>query len=352
MQDRNPFAINFGIIPAQYIARNLITDEIITEFESDTMQNPCFMLTGVRGSGKTVTMTAIEKEMSDKKDWIVVGLNPQRDMMSSLVAKLYDTHEFVNKFVSTNLNLSKFGIGVNIESKQPIADIESAFEIILKEIKKQKKRLLVTIDEVSNTSYMRQFVSAYQIFIRQELPIYLIMAGLYQNIQNLENEENLTFLYRTPKYEMDPLNVTMIQKRYQTIFSIDSDEAFKMAIVTKGYAFAYQVLGKYVWEAEEKTLSEEVLMRFDEALERYVYDKIWSELSATDKWYLTFISEKPVMETSELLALTKKKKNEFAQYRARLRDKGIIDVSTHGIIKMKLPRFEVFVKNRAALELI
>lgn len=29
----------------------------------------------------------------------------------------------------------------------------------------------------------------------------------------------------TPKYEMDPLNVTMIQQRYQNVFSIDSDEA-------------------------------------------------------------------------------------------------------------------------------
>lgn len=27
------------------------------------MQTPCFMLTGVIGSGKTVTMTAIEKEI-------------------------------------------------------------------------------------------------------------------------------------------------------------------------------------------------------------------------------------------------------------------------------------------------
>lgn len=352
MKERNPFAINFGIIPNQYIARNLITDEIITELESETMQTPCIMLTGVRGSGKTVTMTAIEKEMDEKKEWIVVGLNPQRDMITSLVAKLYDTHEFVHRFISANLNLSQFGIGINLESTQPISDIESALEIILKEIKRQKKRLLVTIDEVSNTQYMRQFASAYQILIRRELPMYLIMAGLYQNIQNLEDEENLTFLYRTPKYEMEPLNVTMIRHRYQTIFSIDTDAAFEMAIITKGYAFAYQVLGKYVWESKEKAVTEEVLLKFDEALEKYVYDKIWSELSATDKWYLKYIAQKPTMETGELLALTQKKQNEFAQYRARLKNKGIINVTTYGIIKMNLPRFDVFVKNRAALELI
>ena len=349
MKSKNPFAINFGIIPAQYIERDLITDEIITELESDVVQNPCFMLTGIRGSGKTVTMTAIEREMKEREEWIVIGLNPDREMIGNLVAKLYDTHEFINKFISKNLNLSKFGIGVEIDKKPPIADIESALEIILKEMKKKNKRLLVTVDEVSNTQYMKQFASAYQIFIRQELPFYLIMAGLYQNIHNLENEENLTFLYRTPKYVMEPLNVTMLQQRYKTIFSIDSDKAYDMAVITKGYAFAYQALGKYVWDSEEKDVTEEVLIKFDEALAKYVYDKMWSELSATDKWYLKFIAEKETMETSELLSITNKKKNEFSQYRVRLRDKGIINVSTHGLIKLNLPRFDIFVKKKIDL---
>lgn len=349
---RNPFAINFGIMPMQYIARNLIMEEIITELESDYVLNPCFMLTGVRGSGKTVTLTAIEKEISAKDNWIVIGINPHSDMINALVSKLYDTHEFTHKFIQASLNLSKFGIGISAEAKQPIADIESALEIILKELKKKGMRLLVTIDEVSNTQNMRQFASAYQLLIRQELPIYLIMAGLYQNIHNLENEDNLTFLYRTPKYEMEPLNITMIQQRYKNIFSVDSDKAFEMAVITKGYAFAYQVLGKYLWEAKEKEITEEILIYFDEALEKYVYEKMWSELSLTDKWYLKYLAEKPTMKTSELLELTQKKQNEFAQYRKRLRDKGIINVSTHGLIQMALPRFDVFVKKRIQMELL
>lgn len=29
MTERNPFAINFGLIPTQYIERDLITDEVL-----------------------------------------------------------------------------------------------------------------------------------------------------------------------------------------------------------------------------------------------------------------------------------------------------------------------------------
>ena len=157
----------------------------------------------------------------------------------------------------------------------PIADIESALELILKTIRKRNKRLLVTVDEVSNTSYMKEFASSFQIMIRQDLPFFLIMAGLYENIHNLEDEKNLTFLYRAPKYYMDPLSSSAIVRSYKQILDITEDDAQKMADLTKGYPFAYQALGKYVWDSPEHMLDDEVLFRFDEALELYVYNKIW-----------------------------------------------------------------------------
>lgn len=57
---------------------------------------------------------------------------------------------------------------------------------------------------------MQAFASAFQIFIRQDLPLYLLMTGLYENINNLQNEDNTTFLYRAPKVELKSLNITTI----------------------------------------------------------------------------------------------------------------------------------------------
>lgn len=342
--ERNPYVINFGKVPKQYINRDILIDEIVQELTDDDAQNQCFMLTGIRGSGKTVTMTAIEKEIASYDEWIIIRLNPTRNMLESLVAKLYDSKEFLTKFIDSSVNLSKFGIGVNISSKSPVADIESALEIILHQIKKRHKKLLVTVDEVSNTTYMKEFASCFQIMIREELPIFLIMAGLYENISDLENEKDLTFLYRTPKYDMEPLNITLIADRYEKTLGVDHESAQEMAAVTKGYPFAYQALGKYLWDSKDRKLDREVLAKFDEALSHYVYRKIWSELSQTDRWYMSFIATKDTMQLSELLELTKKKKNEFSQYRARLIEKGLIDANTRGVIKCKLPRFNEFIK--------
>lgn len=343
--NKNPFAINFGKLPIQYIDRAILIDEIVEELESDEVQNQCFMLTGTRGTGKTVTMTSIEKRLEADEDWIIVRLNPTRNMLNSLVAKLYDSREYLTKFINKSVNLSGFGIGINIESKPPVADIESALEIILKEIRKRNKKLLVSVDEVSNTQYMREFASGFQILIREDLPIYLLMAGLFENIRKLEDVDNLTFLYRSPKYEMEPLNLTLIAERYGKVFGISRDEAMDLAIVTRGYPFAYQALGKYLWESKDHKMDESVIIKLDEALRHYVYEKIWAEMSEKDRMYMSVIVKKDRMTTAELLEISGQKKNEFSQYRVRLRDKGQINVTNRGIVSFCLPRFDVFVHN-------
>ncbi|MCR5399902.1 MAG: ATP-binding protein [Lachnospiraceae bacterium] len=342
---QNPFTLNFGKVPTQYIDRRILIDEIVEELQAEMIQNQCFMLSGTRGSGKTVTMTSIEKRM-DTEDWIIIRLNPTRDMIGSLVSKLYDSKQYMTKFIDANVNLSKFGIGVQLSSKSPVADIESALEIILREIRKRGKRLLVTIDEVSNNQYMREFASCLQMMIREDLPIFLLMAGLYENVRELKDDKVLTFLYRAPHYDMEPLNRTQIAERYIKTLNITQEKAYEMAAMTKGYPFAYQAIGKYVWEEKNHEMTKEVLLDVDMALSHYIYEKIWKELSPKDRWYMSLIVTKDSITTEELLALSGEKKNEFSQYRARLRDKGLIDVSTYGVIRYTLPRFDVFVKER------
>ena len=49
----NPFELTFGLKPSNYILRLKQSDEIISNFKSRT-GNKTLLITGVRGSGKTV----------------------------------------------------------------------------------------------------------------------------------------------------------------------------------------------------------------------------------------------------------------------------------------------------------
>ena len=344
MSERNPYAISFGRVPNQYISRNLLIDDIVDTLESDIVEEQAFKITGIRGTGKTVTLTAIEKRLNAEKNWIVVDLKPGNDLTVDLVATLYSKIPFLTKYIDTNLNLNAFGIGISTSKKSPVASIDVALEQLLNEVKKKKMKVLVAIDEVRKTDALVDFIQEFQILIREEYPIYLIVAGLYEDIDSIENTDGLTFFLRATKCEMTPLNIMVIKEDYKKTLGLNDDVALELATLTKGYAFAYQAFGKYMWELGEKKISSMVLALVDEALSQKVYEKIWSELSELDRWFLTFIVEKDQMTATELLEITKKKHNEWSIPRKRLIDKGIIDGSKRGIISLKLPRFKEFVQ--------
>ena len=267
---RNPYSIGFGKIPTHYISRDILIDEILDTLISEEPQAQAYKLTGIRGSGKTVTLSAIEKSLRNNPDWVVVGIKPEGNIIEDIIGTIYNEVPFLLSFFKSNLNLSKFGIGVDIKNIPPVSSLDAALNKILVELNKRKKRLLVTVDEVKNTASMRDFVQEFQILIRQDLPIYMIIAGLYDDIESLENADHLTFFLRAEKYDMTPLNYTTIRNDYMKTLKVNQDVADQMAAITKGYAFAYQALGKYMWESEQKDISEDVLLKLDEALSEKV----------------------------------------------------------------------------------
>lgn len=349
MNNLNPYAISFGKLPKKYINRNYIKDTIIDSLESEYENEQAFKITGIRGTGKTVMLTAIEREMRNRENWIVIGLSSNSDLSKDLLSNLYSMVPFVAEFIDANLNLSVFGIGVNISKKSPVSSIDYALKIILKEIKKRGKKVLITIDEVRKTPDIVDFIQEFQLLIREDLPIYVIVAGLYEDIESIENADGLTFFLRANKQEMIPLNLNNIRNDYMETIGVTKEVATEMATITKGYAFAYQALGKYMWESGSKTLNDDVLFAFDDALSEKVYKKIWQELNKKDRWFLQFIAQKDRISATELLEITKKSHSQWSVPRARLKEKGIINVEQRGYISMCLPRFKEFIDNQMML---
>lgn len=238
--NQNPYTVIFGKEPSQIISRSAQASLIIDTFCSDPPVQQIYMITGVRGSGKTVFMTEVSKKIRQMEEWIVIELNPERDLLNSLAAKLSSENVLAQIFQKAKINLSFFGFGLEIAGTAPVTDIETALTKMLESLKKHGKKILITIDEVTSSPEMRVFASAFQIFIRQELPLFLLMTGLYENINELQNERSLTFLYRAPKLELKPLNIGTIANNYRQTFRIDEESALRMAKLTRGYSFACQ----------------------------------------------------------------------------------------------------------------
>ena len=106
MEKQNPFSTAFGRVPKLYVAEseNNIVNEIVSTL--DAMTDNVIEISGIRGSGKTVTMAAVEEILDKRDDWIVIDLIVRDNMLDSLVANLYASCDYVNQFICSNINLS------------------------------------------------------------------------------------------------------------------------------------------------------------------------------------------------------------------------------------------------------
>ena len=162
----NPFVLTFGREPLEFISRLDYYDEVEKNFKSSSRSNQIYMITGVRGSGKTVLLTKFAKEFAKEKDWIVVDLNPERDMLESLASQLYASNKVNHLFLKNDLNLSFNGIGFSISTEKPSNDIETVVYKIVEYLSNKRYKILITIDDA---------VSNKNIYVQVDVHIYFFI---------------------------------------------------------------------------------------------------------------------------------------------------------------------------------
>lgn len=333
----NPFSLSFGKCPINTVERIAQTNEILDAFTSDPINQQMFAITGVRGAGKTVLMSEISNILRNKEDWIVVDLNSSADLLFTLLAKLYSNSVCASIIKAAKINLTFFGFGLEIDGTIPVTDAETAIIKILNHLKKHNKRLLITIDGVANTESMRYFAGSFQIFIRQNLPVFLLITGLYENIDSLQNEDNLTFLYRAPKIFLNPLNTQAMAEKYKSILNVSFEDAYTMATLTSGYPFVFQMLGFLTWENSGNY--KEVLEEYEYNLNDCIYDKIWSELSEDDRSFLVEVVNSKNGDIQKIKKALETESAEFISQKKKLIRKGILIEEDKKYLLFALPLF-------------
>lgn len=346
---KNPYTLMFGREPLQTIPRAVLINDIVSKLTSEPYSPNLYMVSGLRGCGKTVFMTEISKEVKKDEEWVVIELNSSGDLLTDLAAALASENYLAQMFKTAKINLSFFGIGLEVEGSVAISNIQTALTKMLDTLKKHNKKLLVCIDEVTVTNEMKLFAGAFQIFIRQDLPISMILTGLHKNIDSLKNTENLTFLYRAPRIELPPLNMGSIAANYRNVLGVSHEASLEMAKITRGYSFAFQVLGYYTWEDTNRDYRS-ALPLVRNYLEDSVYVKIWSELSQSDRLFMKNVVNSGSGKAEVIKQLMQIDNSKYSVYRSRLIKTGILDGDKHGYLSVTLPMFEEFVRDNSFFE--
>lgn len=336
----NPYTLIFGKEPTQSIPRMIETGEVLDNFLNEPPNQQIYMITGVRGCGKTVFMTEVANTLKSEKNWEVLELSTNQNMLSVMAQSLSKESRF-SKLLKRGIGLSVGGFGVQIDGSADTAEAQIVIRETLSALQRHNKKLLICIDEVVSNQYMKEFASVFQILLRENFPIFLLMTGLYENINDLRNEKNLTFLYRAPEIKMRPLNIGSIAENYQKNLSVTNRQANDMALLTIGYPFAFQVLGYFTFRHNGNY--KDALSEYRQYLEDYVYEKIWSELSKYDKEFMYAVAYSETGKAKEVKDFLGWANNKYTPYRDRLIKKMLLDGSEYGYLKITLPLFKEYI---------
>lgn len=332
----------FGKKPTLAIQRDDLISEVVTSFSGSNPSTQLFIFIGARGAGKTVLLTELYKYYEQKKDWIVVDVNPHRDILEEMASQIYEKGKLKNLFLHGTFDFSFHGLSFHLEGKNPVSSVFSIVEKMLSYLKKHGMKLLLTLDEVNKSKEIKAFAHDFQSLVRLDYPIYLLMTGLYENVSSLQNDKSLTFLYRSPKILLSPLDKKSIKKSYQDVLSVNEDTANRLAELSMGYGFGYQLLGYLYYNFRE--VDDKLLFEYDRALRVNAYDKIYAGLSENERKILNFLCKNKETKISNLMAETGFDNKNVSVYRERLLMKGVITSPKRGCLSLALPRFKEFLE--------
>ena len=345
---QNPFTTTFSKLPEYTYIYREETAEILENFSYQKPSESVYKITGVRGSGKTVILAKIEEELRNMgKDWIVLDINSNRDMLQQIAAML--NNEGFGKIIPKGRSLSISasvlgtggGLGISEEKDTQFFDIGVEIDCMFQKAQKNNKKILIGIDEVSKTPEMIRFASEFGKWLRAGYPVYLVCTGLYENINEVSNVKNLTFFLRATTIKAGPLDFTGMVESYKKNLNIDSSEAQRLAKLTKGYAYAFQIMGVLYFRKNEKKSIDDIIPEFKSELFAYSYEKISEELSEGDRFLISLMIDKDEYKRAEMLQLMGDKSKNYSVYRDRLLKKGLL-AERQGYISFSLPFFKDF----------
>ena len=183
------------------------------------------------------------------------------------------------------------------------------------------------------------------------------MTGLPSRISEVQYDNTLTFLLRSNRVYLSPLDKKTIANSYEKAFTkgkreIDFMVLDEMSRAVKGYAYAFQTIGYYAWRFSRELLqlNEEVLKQTIRAakkdLFRNAYERMYMDLSKNDRDFIEAIIKAGTdrVTTKQLQDILNKPINYISVYRARLLDDQLITSPQRGVVQLALPFFEEFVE--------
>lgn len=366
----NPFKPTFGATPPLLAGR----DDQIADFTDALDDGPgsagrATLYTGARGAGKTVMLNAVEDE-ARTRGWLVVSEtsvnNLTRKLTESRLPALLqelDPEAVTRHLTQFNLPVISGGIGwETIEAHVVKMDLRQQITLITDLLAENETGLLITVDEVhrDQTEALRELVTVVQHAFREDRELAFVAAGLPPAVNELLNDNILTFLRRADRHNLGAVSLEHVRDAILTPITqngrdVDDDALELMVESTGGYPFLIQLVGSHCWKVnpDSKTISledaEKGTNRAHRRLGSLVHEPALEGLSAIDKSYLLKMAEDDGPSSTKEIASRLNATMKYASvYRDRLIAAQLIEPAGLGYVQLTVPYLREYLREHAA----
>jgi hypothetical protein len=321
---------------------------------------------GSRGSGKTVLMTKIANE-AVQTGWISANVTADDNLLQNILTRTQRAAEGFDissdaKSRITGIKVGGFGLKREFVDPSQV-DWRSDMEDILDVLEQESVGLLITIDEVQICDAMRNLVTTFQHFVREERQVALLMAGLPQNIQSLLTDKSISFLRRAAQHHLGSIHEDHEVKEVmeKTILlsgrSIGAPALDMAAKATGGFPFLIQLIGFHIWRQnpnQAEITEADTVKGIDYAradMDVRIIKVTLDELSDGDLQFLMAMTQdtgdSQVKDIADRLG---RDANYTNQYRLRLIEQGIIRSNGRGRVTFEMPMLKSYLTRNYPVE--
>lgn len=317
------------------------------------------ILIGARGTGKTALMTYVANR-AQEQGWISVNVTCMKGMLEDIYLQtLRNANHILNAdgkggLAKLSVKASAGIISTETDFKYPRDDTAANWRIrvtdVLEKLNEQNVGLLITIDEVNPAlDEMILFAGIYQLLIREERKIALLMAGLPHNVSLLLNDVSVSFLRRSSQKYLGRIEDYDVEKAFQETAESGGKRVTANALKLAsegiyGFPFMLQLVGFRAWkESGDKTEinSNDIaagICLAKKDMETRVLKTTLDEVPDVGLQFLTaMLKDKESSSLSDIAQRMGKSSSYVSNYRKRLLDQGLIEQSARGKIQFALP---------------
>ena len=380
---KNPFSPGAGSPPPELVGRDSILEQTRILLARIRQQRPekSFMLTGLRGVGKTVLLNEMER-IAEKTEYrtILIEAHEEKSLGALLAPHLrrllFDLNRLagagdkarrglavLKSFISAvKIKVADVEFGLDIEPERGAADsgdievdLPNLFLAVAEAAQERQTAVAILIDEIQYLTQdeLSALIMAIHKMQQRQLPLVLIGAGL-PILPALESKSYAERLFQFP--DIGPLSESDTAKALQDPVKaagvkFTADALHEIFRLTQGYPYFLQEWGYQSWNRANqlsitlqvvRDATTNVIRRLDENFFRVRFNR----LTPSEKNYLRAMAHlgPGAHRSGDIAAALGVKVTSLGPVRAKLIKKGMIYSPTHGDMAFTVPLFDEFMR--------